>query len=119
MHNPSSPATTQRRAQARSARDAFPAMGVYAIRNHRTGAVCVKSSRNVPGAINRLRFELRHGSHRNAELQALWRAQGEAGVSVDVLELVRERDDPAFDYDAELALLEALHRDELLPRGAP
>lgn len=107
-----------RRVLARRARDAFPAMGVYAIRNRATGEVRVQSSRNVPGAINRLTFELRQGCHRDRGLQALWNARGAEGVTTEVLELVRERNDPAFDYDAELALLEALYRQELSPEAA-
>jgi isopenicillin N synthase-like dioxygenase len=113
------PPTPSRRQLARRARDAFPAMGVFAIRNHATGRVSVKASRNVPGAINRLTFELRQGCHRDRSLQALWHARGAEGVTMDVLELVRERQDPAFDYDAELALLEALYRQELSPEVAP
>jgi hypothetical protein len=113
------PQTADRRLLARRARDAFPAMGVYAIRNRSTGRVSVQSSRNVPGAINRLTFELRQGCHRDRGLQALWNARGAEGVTMEVLELVRERKDPSFDYDAELALLEALYRQELSPEAAP
>lgn len=118
MNDPFTSAAS-RRALARRARDAFPAMGVYAIREAATQPVRVKSSRNVPGAINRLWFELRQGCHRDHALQARWNAHGAEGVSVQVLELVRERSDPAFDYDAELALLEALYRHELAPEVAP
>lgn len=113
------PRSVDRRMLARRARDAFPAMGVYAIRNGATGQVHVKASRNVPGAINRLSFELRQGCHRDRGLQALWDARGAEGVTTEVLQLVRERDDPAFDYDAELALLETLYRLELSPEAAP
>jgi hypothetical protein len=112
------PRSADRRELARRARDAFPAMGVYAIRHLATGRVCVKSSRNVPGAINRLTFELRQRCHRDRGLQSLWNAHGAEGVAMEVLELVRERNDPAFDYDAELALLEALYRQELSPEAA-
>lgn len=108
-----------RRALARRARDAFPPMGVYAIRNLATGQVRVKSSRNVPGALNRLAYELRHGCHRDRALQSLWNERGADGVAMDVLELVRERSDPSFAHDAELALLEALYRYELSPEAAP
>jgi hypothetical protein len=111
--------SSDRRALARRARDAFPAMGVYAIRDCATGHVRVKSSRNVPGAINRLTFELRQGCHRDRGLQALWDARGAEGVTMEVLEFVRERNDPAFDYDAELALLEAIYRLDLSPEAAP
>lgn len=111
--------SADRRVLARRARDTFPPMGVYAIRTGATGHVRVKSSRNVPGAINRLRFELRQGCHRDRGLQALWNARGADGVTMEVLELVRERNDPSFDYDAELALLETLYRQELSPEATP
>ncbi len=75
-------------------------MGIFAVRNQATGRVSVKASRNVPGAINRLTFELRQGCHRDRSLQALWHARGADGVTMDVLELVSERQDPAFDDDA-------------------
>ena len=114
-----SPHPSDRRARARRARDAFPPMGVYAVRNRATGQVRVKASRNVPGAINRLSFELRQGCHRDRSLQALWNERGADGVVLEVLELVRERDDPGFDYDAELALLETVYRLELSPQDAP
>ncbi len=117
--NDLSPPRSDRRLLARRARDAFPAMGVYAIRNRATDHVSVKSSRNVPGAIHRLTFELRQGCHRDRGLQAAWNARGADGVVMEVLELVREREDPSFDYDAELALLEVLYRQELTPERKP
>ena len=106
-----------RRAAARRARDAFPPMGVYAIRDRRTGAVRVAACRNVHAAINRIRFELRLGSHPDGALQAAWCDGGEERIAFEVLELVKERSDAAFDYAAELRLLEELHRAEA--GGAP
>lgn len=108
----------QRRALARQARDAFPPMGVFAIHNLATGRVRVKTSRNVPGAINRMGFELRQGTHRDTLLQAEWNDMGPDRFRVDVLEMVNQRVDPAFDYASELVLLEALYTAELAP-GTP
>lgn len=105
-------AAASRRALARQARDAFPPMGVYAVRDALTGQVRVGSSRDVHARLNRVRFELRLGSHPDRALQAAWR-QDPARLSFDVLELVRERSDPAFDYREELGLLEQLHREQL------
>ena len=110
-------AAADRRQLARQARDAFPAMGVYAIRDHVTRSVRVASSRNVHGAINRIRFELRLGSHPDKALQAEWKRGGPERFSFEVLELVKERSDPAFDYATELQALEALHRAVLAGEG--
>ena len=105
--------STERRALARQARDAFPPMGVYAIRELATGRVRIGASRNVPGTINRIRFELRHGSHPDKDLQAAWRRDGPDAFAFEVLALVKERSEPGFDYAAELRELEALYRAEL------
>ena len=114
--NPIPPSS--RRELARRARDAFPPMGVFVVRNLASGRARVKSSRNVPGAINRLRFELGLGTHLDKTLQAEWNAVGSEGFSMDVIELVRQREDAAFDYAGELRLLEHLYRLELEQGGA-
>lgn len=108
-----------RRDLARQARDAFPPMGVYLIRNTETGQALVASSRNVHGAISRIRFELRLGSHRDKALQAQWDRSGPEKFDFDVLELLREREDANVDYAEELRMLEALYRAQYMPlRGA-
>ena len=75
-------------------------------------AMRVHASPNVWGAINRTRFELGLGAHRDKELQAEW-ARNPACLTFDVLELVKERADARFDYKEELRLLEQLYRSEL------
>lgn len=103
----------QRREASRQARDAFPVMGVWCIRDHATGKVRVAASRNVPGAINRAQFELRLGAHADKELQAQWTTSDAGRFSFEVIELVKERSDPAFDYAAELQALQAWYREQL------
>ena len=109
-----SPAPRDRRTLARQARDAFPAMGVYAVRSGST--VRVGASRNVHGTLNRIQFELRLGSHPDKALQAEWELAPET-FRFDVLDLVTERADPDFDYAGELRVLEQLHREELQATG--
>lgn len=116
--NSSPSSAADRRRAARQARDAFPPMGVYAIRNEANGAVHVGSSRNVHGTLNRIRFELRLGTHPHKALQAEWK-RDPSTLRFEVLELVKERSDPAFDYVAELKALEEIHRFELCEGGRP
>ena len=111
--SPSDLSAARRRELARQVRDGFPPMGVYAVRNLADGTVRVLASTNVPGTINRLRFELRMGNHRDVNLQRAWREQREAGVRIEELERVRERSDPAFDHHAELRTLHELWTQEL------
>ena len=95
----------------------FVPIGVYAIRNTVDLKVFVGGSRNLHGAINRHRFELTTGSHRNAALLADWRRLGADAFAFEVLGHVRQSQDPAVDYDTELADLLALWTDELADRG--
>ena len=111
--NPSANYTSRlaRRAAARQVRDAFPPMGVYAIRDRASGHLLLGASRDVHAALNRARFELGMGKHADRVLQAGWNQNGVDGLAFEVPELVKERKDAEFDYGAELRSLEQLHRE--------
>ena len=100
-----------RRVAARQARDAFPPMGIYAIRDRASGHQLLGASRNVHASLNRARFELRMGKHADRVLQAEWHRSGADGLDFEVLELVKEREDADFDYASELKALEQIHRE--------
>lgn len=107
-----------RREMIRRARDAFPPMGIYIVRDKETGRVLVASSRDVHAAINRAQFELRLRSHANKALQAAWNQGGPGRFDFEIIDLLKERDDPDFDYAAELRALEQLYREEFQQPGA-
>lgn len=88
-------------------------MGVYAFRNAVNGKVLVGASQNLPGAENAMRFQLKLGSHRNRELQADWKAHGEAAFGWEVLDELKP--EPGADPRDELDALERLWLDELKP----
>jgi hypothetical protein len=102
-----------RRAAARQARDAFPPMGIYAVRDRASGHLLLGASRNVHAALNRARFELRMGKHADRVLQAEWNRSGVDGLSFEVLELVKERENAEYDYASELKALEQIQRELL------
>lgn len=104
--------TSSRREISRRVRDAFPPMGIYIIRDKETGEVLVASSRNVHGAMNRAQFELRLRSHSNKTLQAKWDHGGPDRFEFKIVELLKEREDPHFDYAEELRTLELLYREQ-------
>ena len=112
MPPPISHPAAARREISRRVRDEFPPMGIYIIRNKLTGKVLVSSSRNVHGAINRAQFELRLNSHANKALQAEWIRSGPAQFDFEIVELVKKKEDPHFDYSEELRMLEQLYREE-------
>lgn len=80
----------------------FPSMGVFSIKNKMTGKQLIGKSTNLIGALNRHRMELCMGVHRNQELMADWRLLGEAQFAFEVLEQIKERPEPDFDYPSEL-----------------
>jgi hypothetical protein len=94
-------------------RETPPPMGVYAIRCQSSGRVIVEASMNVHAAMNRARFELDHKSHRDQQLQQEWSTHGPDSCRFDIIDLVKPREDPAFDAKAELAGLLAMWREEL------
>lgn len=108
-----------RRELTRQYKQAFPAMGIYALRCDAAGLLRVGSSRHLDGIFNRLRFELMRGAHRDRALQSAWNTHGAEAFRFEVVDRVKERDDPEFDYDAELATLLALWEAELLSPAAP
>ena len=110
--------TEQRQKALKQAyKQALPPMGIYAIRHIASGRSLLDASRNLTGALNRHRFELRQGVHRNRALQADWQRDGEAGFAFEILDRIEPQPEPDFDYAGELAMLLELWR-EKLPPGA-
>jgi len=94
----------------------LPAMGVYVIHNLVDQRVFLGASLNLQGVMNRDRFELGLKSHRNRDLLGDWLRLGAENFRFEVIDTIKQRDDPAFDYKSELAALLALWGEEL---GSP
>ena len=88
-------------------------VGVYAIRNQITGRALVAGSTNVQGTLNRHRFELRYGQHRNVRLAQDWVEYGETSFLFEVLDMVKPSEDSTFNAAQELELLVGLWRQEI------
>ncbi len=95
---------------------AIPA-GVYRVRNTALGKSLVGASVNLPGMLNRQRFQLQGNSHPDGELQRDWNEFG-AGVFVfDVLDRLEPKDDPAYDPTDDLDELVEMWREKLVASG--
>jgi hypothetical protein len=81
---------TERKEAARAFRERKPSAGVYAIRCITSGGIWVESSLNLDAAENGQFFQLRNGLHRNKEMQAAWKAEGEKSFSFNVMERLPE-----------------------------
>lgn len=104
---------TRRRELSKQYKETGPRMGLYAIRNRADKVLFVGASLNVDGAMNRDRFELKNKTHRNKRLREDWLRWGADGLRFEVIDILKRRDDPAFDPHAELASLLVLWREEL------
>ena len=104
---------TRRRELAKQYKETGRRMGLYAIRNRVDKVLFVGASLNVDGAMNRDRFELKNKTHRNKRLREDWLRWGTDGLRFEVIDILKPRDDPAFDPRAELASLLVLWREEL------
>lgn len=114
---PSKPAAPDRRALKQAWRETLAPMGVYAIRNLTNGRLYLAASLNLEAAMNRDRFGLKLRGHPSPELQAAWNAQGEAAFSFGILDRLKPRDEPGFDYRPELDSLLSLWREDLAQTG--
>jgi len=94
-----------------------PPMGVYAIRNRANGKVLVGTSLNLPGFLNRARFQLELGGHPHPALQADWQRYGVDSFSFEVLDKLPPSEEPREALRAELEVLEALWLERLKPYG--
>ncbi|HWZ39312.1 MAG TPA: GIY-YIG nuclease family protein [Bradyrhizobium sp.] len=68
--------------------------GIYAVRCHATGEIWVGQAFDLDKIQNRIWFSLRTGGHSNAELQLAWSIHGEAGLSFETLERLKEEELP-------------------------
>ena len=92
-------------------------MGVFQIRNKTNDKVFVDSSLNVPGKMNRHRFALNAGVFAGKVLQKDWNDLGESAFEFETLEPVEPRDDPNYNYAADIKVLEDLWLEKLEPYG--
>ena len=105
----------RRKALIRAYQLAFPPMGIYAIRNLRSGRMLIDGSANTTGALNRQRTQLRLGLHRIGDLQRDWRELGEDAFAFEVLQAQEPRVEPTFDYAAERESLLRSWRERVPP----
>ena len=90
-------------------------MGMFAVRSLASGKMLVGATRNLPGALNAARFQLRMNAHRNRALQADWNALGEDAFAFEVLDELERT--PGQDDATELAVLERMWLERLMPWG--
>jgi group I intron endonuclease len=91
--------------------------GVFQVKNTANGKVLLGSSLNLEGPLNAHKFLLTIGRHRNDALQKEWDDFGADNFIFEILEVVKVKDDPDFNVDDELTLIEQIWLEKLEPFG--
>ncbi len=91
--------------------------GIFQIKNTVNGKILLGSSLNLEGPLSGARFMLTIGRHRNQMLQEEWNKFGGDKFVFEVLEEVKVKDDPNFNLEDELTLLEEIWLEKLHPFG--
>lgn len=92
-------------------------MGILLVRNSETDKVFLIASLDLPGALNRHKFQLKSGNHPNKQLQADWNHLGSNAFAFEIVDELAPRADSKLDYRAELTSLEDLWLEKLKPFG--
>ena len=108
-----------RKARIREYKETSQPAGIYRVRNTTTRKSLVGSSVNLPGMLNRQRFQLEHGSHPDRELQRDWDELGPDAFEFEALDRLEPRDEPAYDPTEELRVLKEMWLERLTASGEP
>jgi len=81
-------------------------IGVFQIRNTGSEKIFIGSTMNLNGIFNRHKFQLKAGVHPNKILHADWNELGAENFVFEILEEVFPRENPDYDYAADLKVLE-------------
>ena len=93
-------------------------MGVFSIRNMVSEKVFVGVGLDLMGIINSHKFQLKMGVHQNRRLQSDWNEFGSESFSFEILDQLEPREDASDDGRTDLAFLEELWLEKLLPFGS-
>ena len=92
-------------------------MGVFQIYNPANQKVLIGTALNLPGILNRHKFQLTMGLHPNKMLQAEWNQFGSGKFAFEILDELQPQPDPNYNYSPDLAFLEELWLEKLEPYG--
>jgi hypothetical protein len=109
--------TIDRKALIREYKESSRPAGIYCVRNTSSGRSLVGSTPDLPGMLNRQRFQLEMGSHPDRALQADWNELGPGVFEFEVLDRLEQRDEPGYDPIDDLAVLKGLWLERLIDAG--
>jgi len=93
--------------------------GVFVVRNNSNSKWLVGVSGDLPGMLNRQRFQLEMGSHPDKELQREWNESGADAFDIEVLDELEPLQDSDRDTSEDLIALRQVWLEKLESAGQP
>lgn len=91
--------------------------GVFQIKNNLNGKIYIKSTKNLK-TMNGTKFSLENGGYiTNRTLQHEWNQFGKEAFSFEVIEILKDSDEPYFNVKEALGELEEKWLENLQPYG--
>jgi len=107
----------ERKARIRAYKETRRPAGVYRVRNTVADKSLVGVSTNLPGMLNRQRFQLKGGLHPDRELQSDWNDLGAESFDFEVLDQLEPKKEPDYDPADDLAMLLEMWIEKLSASG--
>jgi len=109
--------TIDRKIRIREYKETPRPAGIYRVRNIKTGKLLIGSTTNLPGMLNRQRFQLDNNSHPDKELQRDWDELGPDAFEFEVLDQLEPRNEPTYDPTEDLRVLKEIWIEKLTASG--
>lgn len=90
-------------------------MGVFCVRNTASGQVLLGSSVDLPGILNRHRWQLEMGMHSNRQLQNDWNTLGAGAFQFETLDTLSVPEDEGYQPADDLQALLGRWMEKLMP----
>jgi len=91
--------------------------GIFRVHNTKADISLLGSTPDLPGMLNRQRFQLEMGSHPSKQLQADWNELGPDAFAFEVLDHLEPSDEPGYDPSDDLGALKAMWIEKLSTAG--
>jgi len=106
-----------RKALARAYKETPRPAGVFCVRNTVANKLLIGVSKDLPGMLNRQRFQLEMNAHANKALQSDWNELGPGSFVFEELDRLDMPEDSGYDPSADLQILEQMWRERLSADG--
>ncbi|HSK46545.1 MAG TPA: GIY-YIG nuclease family protein [Coriobacteriia bacterium] len=108
---------TDRKALLRQYKETKLPMGVFRVRNIAQARSFIGVSVNLPGMLNRMRFQLDNSAHPNRALQADWDRLGPDAFVIEALDELEPPEEPGYYSKLDLEELRQMWIERLTAEG--